>query len=98
MIIQRFTWKVKPGCKNKFIDLTKALVQEAGLTPRVWSFVSEPSDIVGSDLEFETEQDRQTFWDKVDKSKPAWVEWQTKGGDLTESDVSDHTKELLRVH
>ena len=93
MIVQRITWKVKVGCKNEFIELTKAVVEEQGLTPRVCSYVFGPYDVVTSDLEFETEEDQQKY--HTDWSKPKTAEWAKKHAELTESGT---TVELLRVH
>jgi hypothetical protein len=95
MIIERWTWKAKVGCRAEVIELVKAMVEEAGLTPRVCTYAFGPYQVVISDLEFETEQDRQEWWAGVDWSQPAMVEWHKKEPDLTESDI-DHA--LLHVH
>lgn len=95
MIIERWTWKVKVGCRAEVIELVKAVVEESGLTPRVCTFTyGRYYEMVTSDLEFETEEDQKKFWNDLDSSQPAWVEWQKKRPDLTESS----RRELLRVH
>jgi hypothetical protein len=95
MIVERFTWKAKVGCRAEVIELVKALVEEIGLTPRVCSYVFGPYDIVSSDLEFETMEDREKFWADFDGSGPAWAEFHEKLPDLTGSGA---THELLQVH
>ena len=70
-------------------------VAEAGLKSRVCSYRFGPWEIVTSDLEFETEEDRIKYWkDDFDRSAPAYVEWHEKYPDLCES----YEHELLRVH
>ena len=97
MIVDRFTWKVKAGCKEEVVQLVKALAEEAGMTPRVCTFTYGPRDIVTSDFEFETEEDRGKYWEDFDWSAPAFSEWHKKYPDLTESYEGNH-RELLRVH
>ena len=95
MIVERFTWKAKPGCKAEVVKLVKAMVEEAGITPRVCTFTWGPQSIVTSDIEFESEEDRIKYWkDDFDGSAPAYVEWHEKYPDLCES----YEHELLRVH
>ena len=95
MIVERWTWKVKPGCQDEMIKLLKALIEETGLTPRVWTFRFGPGDIVGSDIEFETEEDRQKWWREVDASKPKAAEFAKKHHDLIRASA---LRELVRVH
>ena len=95
MIVQRYTFKVKPGCKGDFIQLTKALVEESGRTPRVCSYTFGPYHTVISDLEFESEEDMRKYWDEVDWSGPQASEWLKKHNELIESGA---TVELLQVH
>ena len=94
MIIERWTWNVKVGCRDEVIELVKALVEETGLTPRVCTFTYGPYETVTSDLEFETEEDHKKFWDDLDWSQPKAAEWSKKRPDLTESSY----RELLQVH
>ena len=95
MIVERLTFKVKVGCRAKFIELTKAVVEEAGMTSRVFSYRFGPHDIVISDLEFESMEDHRKFWDDLDWSQPKAAEWYKKEADLTES---GQTNELLNLH
>ena len=94
MIVERFTYKVKIGCEAEVVKLVKAMVEEAGLTPRVCTFTYGPREIVTSDLEFETEEDKKEFWKDLDWSAPAAAEVGKKATDLVES----HWKDLLQVH
>ena len=97
MIVERFTWKAKVGCEAEVVKLVKALVEEAGFTPRVCTYTFGPFHLVTSDLEFETEEERQKFWNDIDSSQPAYAEWRKKRPGLIESYEGNH-RELLRVH
>lgn len=94
MIVERWTWKVKHGCRDEVIELGKAAVEEFGVTPRICTFAFGPWDIVISDLEFESEEDRKKLWADVDWSQPALAEWSKKEPEL----VVSATHELLEVH
>jgi hypothetical protein len=95
MIVERWTWKVKLGCRAEVIELAKTAIAEAGLTPRICSFIFGPYDIVSSDLEFESEEDRQKWWAGLDWSQPGLAEWRKKEPELL---VSGTSHELLHVH
>ena len=96
MIVERITWRVKHyGCRAELIQLTKAMVEETGLTPRVSSYRFGPSDIVTSDLEFESEEERKKWWAGIDWSQPAAVERTRKSRELL---APGTTRELLVVH
>jgi hypothetical protein len=95
MVIERITTPVKPGCRNAYIELVKALLAEAGLEPRVFSFIHGPMDVVTADLVFESEDKRLKWWAGIDWSKPKAVEWATKNTELVESGT---TNQLLQVH
>lgn len=95
MIVERWTWKTREGHRAEVIELVKALVEEAGLTPRVCSYVFGPYNVVSSDLEFETMEDRAKFWESFDPSQPRMAEWNRKRPDLVDHDTTCH---LLRVH
>lgn len=93
MIVHRHLWKVKHGCRDEFIESTKAMLDEAGVAYRICSFIFGPYDTVIVDTEFETEEDRQRFsWDW---NKPIMAKWHERHYDLVESGV---VNELLRVH
>jgi hypothetical protein len=94
MIVERWTWKVKVGSRAEVIELLKDWVQAAGLTPRVCTYVYGLYEVVTSDLEFETQEDQNQFWNDLDWSRPALAEWSKRRPDLTES---SH-RELLQVH
>jgi hypothetical protein len=95
MIIERFTWKVGHQQMDEFIKSVKAMVEKAGWTTRICTFMFGPMDIVIHDLEFETEEDRQKYWTSIDWSLPEITEFKKKYADLAESGA---THELLRVH
>jgi hypothetical protein len=84
--MERHTWKAKYGCRSEVIKLVVAAVEELGLTPRVYTYVHGPHDLVMSYVEFETEEDQKKFRDR-DRlpSQPAYDEWHKKEFDLVES-------------
>ena len=95
MIVERWTWKVKVGCRAEVVKAIKAAVEEIGLTPRICSFIFGPFDIVISDLEFESEEDmNKNRAVRYDKGGPALAEWHKKRRELV---VSENCG-LLRVH
>ena len=93
MIVARNIWKVKHGCRDEFIELTKAALDEQGVPYRIYSFIFGPWDTVIVDSEYETEEDRLKH--SYDWSKPKISEWAKEHGDLVESGM---IHELLRVH
>jgi hypothetical protein len=95
MIVVRYTWKVNHIHHSEFIKLLKAMIEEAGLTPRVCSHMFGPRDTVSSELEFETIEDWRAWWGDVDWSKPAVTEFEARYPDLAEIGM---TAELLRIH
>ena len=95
MIVGRYTYRTKVGCKHEYIQLLKAAVAELGLTPRVCSYHAGPQDIVESDLEFETEEIHQQWSSSFDASLPAVAEWLKRLPDLIESGT---VREELEVH
>ena len=95
MIIQRFTHKVKVGCKDELIEVLKAWSEEAGFTPRVSTHWIGPLDVVISDIEHASIEDHNKFWADYDWGQPQAVEWLEKWDDLRESGA---TNELLQVH
>ena len=95
MIVERITWKVNHIHHSEFIKLVKAAVEGLGKTPRICSYMFGPKDVVTSDLEFETMDDRQKYWADLDRNQADFVEWIKKYPDLAEIGM---TAELLRVH
>ncbi|NIO08026.1 MAG: hypothetical protein GTO40_08500 [Deltaproteobacteria bacterium] len=97
MIVERFTWKAKIGCRDEVVKLVKALAEEDGMTPRVCTYTYGSVSLVTSDFEFETEEDRIKYWKDFDWSAPAFTEWEKKYPNLIESYAGNH-RELLQVH
>jgi len=95
MIVERWTFRVNHIYQDEFVELLKAAVEEAGLTPRVCTYEFGPVDTVISDLEFATSEDREAFWGSMDWSQPKVTEYLKRYPDLAEAGA---TKELLRVH
>ena len=95
MIIERYTFPVKVGYRDEFVELIKASIAESGLTPRVYTYIVGPHDVVISDAVFETEEERLKYWEEIDWSKPKAAEFQKKYADLAENGA---TNVLLRVH
>jgi hypothetical protein len=93
VIVSRHKWRVKHGCRDEFIELIKAALDEDGVPYRVCSFIYGDYDAVLVDTEYETEEDHLEH--SYDWSKPKISEWAAKLDDLVESGT---VHELLRVH
>ncbi len=95
MIVERWTWKAKPGRKSELIEWAKALVEREGLTARVYSTWFGSYNTVSMDAEFETDQDRLEYWAGIDWSQPEVIASLEKLHELMES---ENMHELLHVH
>ena len=95
MVIERWTWQVRPSNQQEAIELLKDLVKALGFKPRVCSYRFGPVEAVSSDLEFDSFLDREKWWADLDTSLPEYVAWEERLGELTEPGI---TSELLIVH
>ena len=97
MVVDRWTWKVKPGHKNEVIEVLKALFKLNGSTGRVCTQMYGAFDEVSSYEEYETVEDLRKVWegDAIDWSRPEVRDLTKKLEDLTETGT---THELYRVH
>jgi hypothetical protein len=95
MIVERWTWTVRPRYQSEVIELLKALVEALGFTPRICTYRFGATDRVSSELESESYQARAEWWDGFDGNVPEYVAWLEKQSDLTEA---GRTCELLIVH
>ncbi len=90
MIVQRFTWKVKTGYLDKFIELLKAeSVKDPQLTWRIYTPNIGEYDAVAEEFEFENLAVLEKFWAEW-SAKPETEEFVQKydecrepGGDTT---------------
>ena len=94
MIVQRMTFKAKPGRLNEMIELFKVERERIGGTGRILSYLYGPRDVMVNVLAFETEQERQKFWDEW-RVQPEAVKFLEKFDELRES---GGTSELMRQH
>ncbi len=95
MIVKRHTWRVGFDQREEYVEAVKAAVEATGLTPRVYSYLYGPKDIVTLDREFETMQDLQKFEDNYDFKSPAHVKFAEKSKALGASYVN---AELLTLY
>jgi hypothetical protein len=95
MIVERWTWTVRPAHQDEFVGAVKALVEAHGLTPRVCTYRFGGADRVTSDLKFESFLDREKWWENADRSRPEYIEFQKKQLELAEP---GRVSELLIVH
>ena len=95
MIVERWTWEVRPDNQSEVIESLKALVKALGFTPRICTYRFGAVDKVVSDIEFESFLDREKWWEGVDRNLPEYLAWIEKQSDLTEA---GRTCELLIVH
>ena len=95
MIVERWTWTIKRGCRNEFIEVMKAMLKLNGFAGRVCTHKFGPYDVVSWYQEFESMEDRQKVWDAIDWSRPEVAELRKKNEDLSEPGT---TRELYQVH
>lgn len=95
MIIERWTWVVRPVHQSEVIELLKALVEALGFTPRICTYRFGAIDKISSDLEFESFLDREEWWEGFDPNLAEYVVWIEKELELAEPGL---TCELLIVH
>ena len=99
MIVQRWTFNVKIGCRDEVIKQIKAAVEETGVTPRICTYAwgCGPYDVVWYEVEFESKEDRRKYLAGIDWNNlgPAMAEFSNKQSDLVES---PRTGELIVVH
>ena len=95
MIVERITWKLKPGCRPEAIEVLKAGALPDGPTFRIYTFMFGGNDeTVVVEAEHETIEDREKFWadwgtqPKADETVMRFRELMETGG----------VHELLRVH
>jgi hypothetical protein len=94
MIIDRVIRTAKPGCKYRLIKVLKNWVEWSGAMGRVYTS-NVNYDTVISDIDFETEQDRQRFYDGLDWSQWKSIEAPEKIDDLRAPGM---TWEILTLH
>ena len=95
MVVERWTWQVRPARQSEFIESLKAMVEAIGFTPRVCTYRFGAVDKVTSELEFESFLDREKWYEAFDRSLPEFVEFVKKTQDLAEP---GRVCELLIVH
>jgi hypothetical protein len=63
MIVERFTWHVKPGHQQEFVELVKGERERIGKAEvRIYVPFYGPHNVVIGELEFETLEDQDGFW------------------------------------
>jgi heme-degrading monooxygenase HmoA len=95
MIVERNTWRAKPGRRDELVEWAKELIKWEGLTARVLTYEFGDYDTVILDTEWESMEDRQKWREGRDYSRPGFLEFVSRLQDLRESGA-DH--KLLRVH
>jgi hypothetical protein len=86
MIVQRFYWKVKVGCQDKFVELLKSERDKSseGHVARFYTPNIGKYDIVAGEFEFENLAELEKFWDTW-YAKPETEEYLKKSDELRES-------------
>jgi hypothetical protein len=65
MIVERFTWHVKPGRQQEFVELVKAERERAGEgTLRIYVPFFGPHNVVIAEIEFENTEEQDRFWEE----------------------------------
>ena len=94
MIVERWTWTAKVGCKREAIEAIKALLELNGFKGRVCTHMSGAYYAITWYQEFETMEDRQKVWGEIDWSRPGVREMLKKHQDTIETGT---TREILQV-
>ena len=64
MIVERFTWHVKPGHQPEFVELVKAERERVGeVTLRIYVPFYGPHNVVIGELEFKDTEEQDKFWE-----------------------------------
>jgi hypothetical protein len=92
-IVERWTWKVKPGHLDEFVELTKAERERFGQSDehgsyRIYQADYGPLDIVVGDWVFETEEQQQGAMAEW-FAQPEAEEWMEKATGLIESVIHE---------
>jgi hypothetical protein len=95
MLVERNTWRAKPGRRDELVEWAKELIQWEGLTARVLTFEFGDYDTVLLEAEWDSKEERQKWREGRDYSRPGFLEFVNKLKDLRESGA---VHELLRVH
>ena len=85
MIVERFTHTAKPGYREELVELLKGWVEGSGAPGRVLTPGYADWDMVELDVEWETNEDMDKFWNDYDSSQPGVSEFHKKNKDLRES-------------
>ena len=64
MIVERFTWHVKPGHTPEFVELVKAERERVGeVTLRLYVPFFGPHNVVIGEIEFENTEEQDKYWE-----------------------------------
>ena len=94
MIVERITVRAKPGRLRELVELFKAEADRVDAPARICTFAFGPRDVLVDELTFESEDERQSFWDDW-RPQPEATEFLKKAYELGESGGNT---ELLVIH
>jgi len=86
MIVERFTWKVKPGYGDQFVELIKAEATKS-LTSNKWRLYTpniRGFDVIACEFEFENLAALEKYWDEW-YARPETAEFWKKFDEYRES-------------
>ena len=98
MIVERYTWVVKPGRRQDLIQWCKELVGRKELkdyTTRIYSTSFGARNNVVLEVEYETEESRLEYWAGIEWT-PESTEFLNQHHDMIEG--LGQTRELLNLH
>ena len=87
MIVQRATWKAKPGHVEDLIALLKSESSKEGMSYRVYTTLSGSHETMVVEWEFESLAAQEAFWAKR-SAKPETPSFMVKWRELTENEGS----------
>ena len=87
MIVERNTWKAKPGHVEDLMALVKSEASKEGMSYRVYTGMTGPANTVVVEFEFESLAAYEAFWAKW-RAKPETPSFLVKWGELDENEGS----------
>lgn len=87
MIVQRFTWKVKKGCTEAYVDFFKAAITNTDPQPKKWRIYTPnigEFDRAACEVEFENLAELEKVW-SIWSNQPGTAEFYKKFDELTET-------------
>jgi len=96
MIVERYSWKVKPFCMDKIVELVKAEVATWDKPPkwRVYTSNIGRENTIAMEFEFENLAEMEKYW-AAWVAKPETAEYDKKWNELVETGIGNEIWNLV---